>query len=135
MAVDKTIKINVDGSDAIKDLKKVSSEVDATFADLRRTTPITVYKSEICKITKKTWQKKYVRGKAKVAVDLINHPPHYLKGGIEAIDVIEAWKLPFHLANVIKYICRAGDKRGEQASSDLKKAKFYLDRHMNGKEV
>ena len=42
MAVDKTIKINVDGSDAIKDLKKVSSEVDATFADLRRTTPITL---------------------------------------------------------------------------------------------
>jgi hypothetical protein len=42
MAIDKTIKINVDGSDAIKDLKKVSSEVDATFADLRKTTPITL---------------------------------------------------------------------------------------------
>lgn len=40
MAIDKTIKINLDASDAVKDLKKVSSEVDATFADLRRTTPI-----------------------------------------------------------------------------------------------
>tara|TARA_R110002012_G_scaffold92285_1_gene224226 strand:- start:155 stop:1705 length:1551 start_codon:yes stop_codon:yes gene_type:complete len=40
MAVEKNIKINLDASDAVKDLKKVSSEVDATFADLRRTTPI-----------------------------------------------------------------------------------------------
>lgn len=75
--------------------------------------------------------------KTKVAsVDLINHPPHYLKGGLEAIDVITAWELNFCLGNVIKYICRAGNKQDEQVSKDLAKAKFYLDRHVkgNGKE-
>lgn len=101
----------------------------------KRLIPAIVYPSEIRKATKTKKKKtKYVRGKVKVTIDLINHPPHYLKGGIEAIDVIEAWNLPFHLANVVKYICRAGNKQGEHASNDLKKAKFYLDRHLEGKE-
>lgn len=44
--------------------------------------------------------------------DAINNPAHY--GGIEnpyeAIKVIEAWQLDFHLGNVVKYIARAGKK-------------------------
>ena len=40
MAVERTIKINIDGKEAIKDLKKVSSQVDVTYAELRKTTPI-----------------------------------------------------------------------------------------------
>ena len=39
----------------------------------------------------------------------VNHPDHY--GGennpYEAIKVIEAWDLNFHLGNVVKYISRA----------------------------
>lgn len=58
----------------------------------------------------------------------VNHPPHY--GGkddpFEAIKVIEAWQLDFHLGNVIKYIARAG-KKGARLE-DLKKARWYLDR-------
>jgi len=42
--------------------------------------------------------------------DEINHPAHYTAGGIEVIDFLESWNFPFHLANVIKYICRAGGK-------------------------
>jgi hypothetical protein len=58
----------------------------------------------------------------------IDHPPHY--GGAdnlyEAIKVIEAWNLGFHLGNAVKYISRAG-KKGDELE-DLKKARWYLDR-------
>lgn len=57
----------------------------------------------------------------------VNHPSHY--GGdtpYEAIKVIEAWNLDFHLGNTVKYISRAGKK--DNLLQDLKKAKWYLDR-------
>ena len=60
--------------------------------------------------------------------DAVNHPKHY--GGkdnpYEAIKVIEAWGLGFHLGNVVKYISRAG-KKGS-AVEDLEKALWYLKR-------
>ena len=60
--------------------------------------------------------------------DAVYHPSHY--GGednpYEAIKVIEAWDLGFHLGNTVKYISRAGKK--EDAVEDLKKARWYLDR-------
>ena len=60
----------------------------------------------------------------------VNHPPHY--GGedniYEAIKVIEAWNLGFHLGNTIKYISRAGKKDGAELLDDLKKARWYLNR-------
>jgi len=58
--------------------------------------------------------------------DAVNHPPYYSTGGIEAIDVIEAWDLGFHLGNCVKYISRAG-RKGDRLE-DLKKAAWYLDR-------
>lgn len=61
------------------------------------------------------------------AHDTVETPAHYRGGmGLEAIDVIEAWGLGFHLGNAVKYILRAGAKgdRGE----DLKKACRYLSR-------
>jgi hypothetical protein len=59
--------------------------------------------------------------------DKINHPPHY--GGdvvYEAIKVIEAWQLDFHVGNVVKYLSRAG-KKGDRLE-DLEKAAWYLNR-------
>ena len=60
----------------------------------------------------------------------INHPTHY--GGAdnpyEAIKVIEAHDLGFHLGNAIKYILRAG-KKGD-AIEDLRKAQWYLEREI-----
>lgn len=62
--------------------------------------------------------------------EAVNHPPHY--GGdddpYEAIKVIEAWGLGFHLGNTVKYISRAGKKSGATLLQDLKKARWYLDR-------
>lgn len=62
--------------------------------------------------------------------DPVNHPRHY--GGAddpyEAIKVIEAWGLGFHLGNVVKYLARAGRKGA--LVEDLRKARWYLDREI-----
>lgn len=62
--------------------------------------------------------------------EAVNHPAHY--GGVhnvyEAIKVIEAWNLGFHLGNTVKYISRAGKK--DAILQDLKKARWYLDRYI-----
>lgn len=64
----------------------------------------------------------------------VNHPNHY--GGennpYEAIKVIEAWSLGFHLGNAVKYTARSG-KKGD-ALTDLKKARWYLDRKIQNLE-
>lgn len=62
--------------------------------------------------------------------DLVDHPDHYGGAGnpYEAIKVIEAWQLGFHLGNAVKYIARAGRKEGSDELTDLKKARWYLDR-------
>jgi len=61
----------------------------------------------------------------------VDHPDHY--GGkentYEAIKVIEAWDLGFHLGNVVKYVSRAG-KKTKNTTEDLKKAKWYLERYL-----
>ena len=62
--------------------------------------------------------------------DPVNHPSHYTSGKIEVIDFIEDQKLPYHLGNVLKYICRAGKKDPEKTIEDLKKAQWYLDRYI-----
>lgn len=62
----------------------------------------------------------------------VNHPAHY--GGAdnpyEAIKVIEAWGLGFCLGNALKYIARAGKKDAARELEDLRKARWYLDRHI-----
>ena len=62
----------------------------------------------------------------------VQHPIYY--GGAddpyEAIKVIEAWNLGFHLGNTVKYISRSGKKDGNSATQDLKKALFYLNREI-----
>ncbi len=70
------------------------------------------------------------KGLGKMA-EKVNHPDHY--GGesnpYEAIKVIEAWDLNFHLGNVVKYISRAG-KKSKSSVEDLKKAEWYLSRYV-----
>ena len=66
----------------------------------------------------------------------VNHPGHY--GGsdnvYEAIKVIEAWDLGFHLGNTVKYISRAGKKETDKELQDLKKAAWYLQRRIENLE-
>ncbi len=63
----------------------------------------------------------------------VDHPGYYKRGGIEAIDAIEAWELGFHLGNVVKYIARAGRKTADSLQ-DLQKAAWYLDREIKRRE-
>jgi hypothetical protein len=63
--------------------------------------------------------------------DMVNHPPHYKTGGIEAIDYIEAKLSPEEFAgycrgNALKYLSRAGHK--DDAVQDYRKAKWYIER-------
>ena len=56
--------------------------------------------------------------------DPIN-PGHY-KGDL-VMRIIEKFDLGFCLGNVVKYVLRHGEKAGIE---DLKKAKWYLERHI-----
>ncbi len=63
-----------------------------------------------------------------VDVDVVNHPAHYTKGGIECIDAIQAALTPeefrgYCKGNAIKYSWRERHKGGNE---DLKKASWYL---------
>ena len=51
--------------------------------------------------------------------------PHYSGTGADPLDLIESQGLNFHEGNIVKYVSRWRRKGG---SSDLRKAKFYLDR-------
>lgn len=63
--------------------------------------------------------------------DVVNSPPHYKTGGIEAIEGIEASMAPEAYAgylkgSVTKYLWRY-EKKGKPLE-DLKKARWFLDR-------
>ncbi len=64
------------------------------------------------------------------AVDPVNHPEHYTFGSIEPIDAIEAWKLPFHLGNAVKYIARHAHKHPDDPTKDLLKAVWMVKRYI-----
>ena len=67
--------------------------------------------------------------------DPVHNPAHYGGGDnlYEAIKVIEAWGLGFHLGNTVKYIVRAGRKDDEL--EDLRKAAWYLQRRIEQLEA
>lgn len=67
----------------------------------------------------------------RVDVDVVNSPPHYNTGSVEAIEAIEASLSDEGYrgalkANVIKYMWRYEKKA--KPIEDLKKARWYLDR-------
>lgn len=63
--------------------------------------------------------------------DPVNRPEHYLQGGIETIDFIQAklgddGLVAYCMGNALKYISRAGHKDPAKFSQDLHKAIWYL---------
>jgi len=56
-----------------------------------------------------------------------NTTPYHYQGTTQPIDLINAQNLNFNLGNVVKYVCRAGKKQGENVLSDLEKAKNYIN--------
>ena len=89
------------------------------------------------KVTEQKWVELTYPGEAfisnSVPADPVNHPPHYRDGGIEVIDFIEAKDLNFRLANVVKYVSRAGKKNSDPVQ-DLEKAAWYLKREIDARK-
>jgi hypothetical protein len=68
-----------------------------------------------------------------VAVDLVNHPPHYTSGRIETLDYIQdQLTLPEFIGylrgQVLKYGSRLGKKPGSNPVDDAGKMAFYARR-------
>ena len=66
--------------------------------------------------------------------DMVNHPPHYKSGGMEVIDIIDAFtedSNSYYVGNIIKYALRYRNKNGLE---DLKKAQWYLNRLIEKEE-
>ena len=104
--IDKCIDmcIDDDGIDYLKSIQK----------DLRK---------EEIKIVKQIAIKKALKEKQPI----ISSTPKHYQGTIQPIDLINAQNLNFNLGNVVKYVCRAGKKQGENVLSDLYKAKNYIN--------
>lgn len=67
---------------------------------------------------------------APIAADPVNYPPHYKAGGLEAIDVMEAFApTNIHRASALKYLLRAG-RKSTSPVEDLQKAKWYIEREL-----
>lgn len=67
----------------------------------------------------------------KLKEDMVNNPPHYTKGGMETIDIMEAKSTPEefkgHLKlTALKYLTRAGHKGDELL--DAKKTQWYVNK-------
>ena len=62
--------------------------------------------------------------------DAVDHPAHYTThpSGLECIEVTEL--MPFCLGNAVKYVWRAGEKVDADGVEDLRKAVWYLRRHL-----
>ena len=60
-----------------------------------------------------------------------HNPEHYQKGSIQVWDFISDQNLDYFTGNVIKYLCRAGNKNGESELDDLLKAKAYIDKKLD----
>lgn len=65
------------------------------------------------------------------AQDMVNCPPHYTRGNMETIDIMEAKSTPQefkgHLKlTALKYLTRAGHKESEL--QDAKKTQWYVNK-------
>jgi len=69
----------------------------------------------------------------KYQTDMVNNPPHYTQhpSGIECIQVTE--HMSFNVGNAVKYLWRC-DHKGN-ALEDLKKARFYVQREIERREI
>lgn len=75
---------------------------------------------------------RYCKTETKPEVDMVNHPPHYQRSGVEAIDVIRTLLSAeeyrgYCRGNIIKYAVRDGRKAGCSKEQDRDKAQWYLD--------
>lgn len=71
-------------------------------------------------------------------VEMVHHPAHYNKGGIECIDALRACLtkeefIGFCKGNALKYLWRCGNK--DEPVQELKKAEWYIKRCIDTLEI
>ena len=86
-----------------------------------------------CDIVSDNIMKEFKNSKNMSEIEGVNHPSHYNKGGIEAIDAMESAfgidaVIAFCKCNAFKYQWRAGEKDGESYEKDIAKAQWYLNK-------
>jgi hypothetical protein len=65
------------------------------------------------------------------AHDPVN-PAHYADlGEYSALHVTEKWGMGYHLGQTLKYIQRAGKRPDQPELTDLRKARWYLQRYIH----
>ena len=68
---------------------------------------------------------------------IIKEPAHYTQYEIEPVTFIMVNRLPFEIGNIVKYACRAGDKRypemdyNQSRITDLEKVRRYAEMEIN----
>lgn len=60
------------------------------------------------------------------------NPAHYADlGEYSALHVTERWELGYHLGQTLKYVQRAGKRPDQSEITDLRKARWYLQRYLH----
>lgn len=108
-------------ADVAKKFKMPVQYVYKLRADIKLDKTLTMSKPSAMFLTKTSLKEE--------SKDNVNSPAHYVTGGIETIDYIEAKSLNYNLGNVVKYVSRS-DYKGKKLE-DLKKAQWYLSREIN----
>lgn len=62
--------------------------------------------------------------------DLVENPPHYARLSPQPIQVSVDWDLKYLPATALKYLARAGFKKGVNAVDDYRKAVSYINREI-----
>jgi len=65
--------------------------------------------------------------------DTVNNPSHYTNGKEEVIEIIDKSLsdqeyVGYLKGNILKYLLRAGKKKGSAATEDMGKATWYINR-------
>lgn len=105
-----------------------------TFQVLRDSEWLVRFGRELNIVTNAFFRENYSQNREELpSAKAVDHPSHYGGDGnpYEAIKVIEAWDLGFHLGNTVKYIARAGKKDPKKLLEDLEKSLWYLQRKVD----
>jgi hypothetical protein len=100
-----------------KTLGKLRDAAVALFTALGNTPRRSLQKAEV--VVRAT-------GLVPVEMDAVTKAAHYNQGAFEVIDVLDDLGLDPYRFQVVKYVARAGQK--DDLLTDLRKAKYYLDR-------
>ncbi len=74
---------------------------------------------------------------SKMGNDQVVKPSHYQSedGKFQVWDIVDQFQLNYYFGDAVKYICRAGKKKRNPATQDIRKAMQYLQRWLDIQEA